>query len=413
MSDRSVIEEIARVNQGRKPRWVTEKYRRMRQDVFAFFRGTDHLFARTWASGARPIDPGPDVLICGDLHLENFGAYCAEDGTFLFDVNDFDEALVAPCGFDLTRCVASILLAADVWRLSPVQAERVALAYLHRYRAAVATMAEPGTEREMRYETAHGPVHKLLGRAAANTQSMLLASQTRLDKDGKPRIRRRGGLHPPVGQRRAQQICEAVKQYGVDQHRPDVYRVLDVSRRIAGIGSLGVRRYLALIHGQGAPDGYRIVDLKEATPSSVLPFLHKTGLEPWADDLHRVVDVQRILQSRPPAGLAPVAIDGRGYRMREMVPAENRTSLDQFRRSTSKLGRAVIIAGKITGWSHSRGARWIGPDRVAELVRWTNSAALDAVLASAVRHATHARRDYHVFCHAFEKYGYPLMANDR
>ena len=48
-----------------------------------------------------PLDLGPAILQCGDLHLENFGAYQTDDGEFRFDINDFDEALVAPCSLDL------------------------------------------------------------------------------------------------------------------------------------------------------------------------------------------------------------------------------------------------------------------------------------------------------------------------
>jgi hypothetical protein len=123
---RSVAEEIAENNRDRKPKLVELKLRRMAQDPFAFFRGTDHLFANQWPRLAPP-DVGPSVLICGDLHLENFGAYRAGDGTFLYDINDFDEALVAPCSLDLVRCATSILLGAQIWKHTPMQALRTLL----------------------------------------------------------------------------------------------------------------------------------------------------------------------------------------------------------------------------------------------------------------------------------------------
>ncbi|MBV8556324.1 MAG: DUF2252 family protein, partial [Planctomycetaceae bacterium] len=81
-----VVDEILRYNRDRKPRLVRLKLQRMDQDAFAFFRGTDHLFARAWPE-LRPPDVGPSILICGDLHLENFGAYRTDDGEFLYDIN--------------------------------------------------------------------------------------------------------------------------------------------------------------------------------------------------------------------------------------------------------------------------------------------------------------------------------------
>jgi hypothetical protein len=89
--------------------------------------------------------------------------------------------------------------------------------------------------------------------------------------------------------------------------------------------------------------------------------------------------------------------------MREMVPAEHRTSLDRYRERTTRLARAVLVAGRITGWSQVRGARFVGPEVVSDFVRWAAGPGRDAVLAAAVRHATRARRDYSAFCAAFDR----------
>src|SRR5947209_9295104 len=160
-SQASVVAEILESNRGRKPSLVRLKLRRMAKDPFAFFRGTDHLFATHWARLAPP-DVGPSVLICGDLHLENFGAYRAADGDYLYDINDFDEALVAPCSLDLVRCTTSILLAAQNWKYTPVQAMRNLLAFLDRYRTTVAKSVRTGHVGEMAAGTARGPVWGLL-----------------------------------------------------------------------------------------------------------------------------------------------------------------------------------------------------------------------------------------------------------
>ena len=88
-----IVDEILRFNEGRIEERLTLKYELMSQNVFAFFRGTDHLYARRWPR-VRPADLGPSILQCGDLHLENFRAYETDDGDFRYDVNDFDEAIV-------------------------------------------------------------------------------------------------------------------------------------------------------------------------------------------------------------------------------------------------------------------------------------------------------------------------------
>src|SRR5260370_34497115 len=98
-SDKPVFEAIGEFNADREPDRVKRKLERLDEGVFPFFRGTDHLFGRPWAT-LQPEDPGPPILCCGDLHAENFGAYETEEGDFRFAINDFDEALVAPCSFD-------------------------------------------------------------------------------------------------------------------------------------------------------------------------------------------------------------------------------------------------------------------------------------------------------------------------
>jgi uncharacterized protein (DUF2252 family) len=77
----SVVEQILRFNHDRKRAWLKIKYARMAENAFAFFRGTNHLYAARWPRMG-PADHGPNLLICGDLHLDNFGAYRSDAGDF-------------------------------------------------------------------------------------------------------------------------------------------------------------------------------------------------------------------------------------------------------------------------------------------------------------------------------------------
>src|SRR5207302_4813967 len=102
------------VGDGRDPVWLRAKLERLCASPFGFLRGTFHLFAADWPTlGDDPLAPGDDSPIVGDLHLENFGAYRAADGRFVFDVNDFDETAAGPPALDLGRVATSFLLADD------------------------------------------------------------------------------------------------------------------------------------------------------------------------------------------------------------------------------------------------------------------------------------------------------------
>jgi uncharacterized protein (DUF2252 family) len=92
----NLVERLQVFNQGRDPQLLVLKYQTMRTDVFAFFRGTCHLFYEDWPANSS-LNEAPPVWICGDFHLQNLGSYKADNRLAYFNINDFDEATLAPC----------------------------------------------------------------------------------------------------------------------------------------------------------------------------------------------------------------------------------------------------------------------------------------------------------------------------
>jgi uncharacterized protein (DUF2252 family) len=395
-SDTGVLAAILEFNRDREPGLVRLKLRKMRADPFTFFRGADHLFCQDWRE-LRPLDVGPDVLISGDLHLENFGAHRTTEGDFRYDVNDFDEAVVAPCSFDVVRCSTSIILASEQWKLKPSQATGMALAYLENYREAVLKAVETRSVHEIVPHGGHGPIQEILGSTAISTQAQLLKAKTRRKASGRPLIRRTD-MVVDVSRKRFDQVASALESHGQRLGKPDPFKVHDLVFRIAGVGSLGVRRYLALVEGAGPPDGYHLLDIKECSPSAVVACATDTLVDIEDDEARRVVLSQTILQRNAAVGLDVLKIGQRSYRMREMIPAENRSSLDRFKERPERLRRAVERAGRLTASSQLRGARFKrGHDRWPELARWAEGSSLDAVLAAAARFTERTNRQHAEF----------------
>jgi uncharacterized protein (DUF2252 family) len=408
----STVDEILRFNRHRKRDLLKIKFARMAENVFAFFRGTDHLFASHWPA-LHPDAVGPAILICGDLHLENFGAYQTDDREFRYDVNDFDEALVGPCSLDLVRCTTSILLAAEVWNVSPVQASGIALDYLTSYRGAIHEAVRTGTIGEIAPGQGDGPIWDLLGETALGVQSQLLDHHTERSAHGERRILRSDDKHPDIGDRKAKLVQDAVEAYGQRTKTPKTYRVLDVTGRIGGIGSLGLRRYTVLIAGGDTPDTNRLLDVKEATASSVLSCSTCSQPDTGGNDAVRIVRAQCQLQSKPTAGLAAIDIDASHYRMREMVPDENRSKLDRLQRNPEKLRLAVGVVGQVTAWSQLRGCRSGQSDAERQLAAWVDSPALDALLPAAVRYADISSRDFQSFREAYADHHFERHLRER
>jgi len=112
----SVRARIDAYNADRIPELVERKYEKMTKDPFVFFRGTAHLFWEDWPSAAHGLDDAPLAWSCGDLHLENFGSYRGENRLAYFDLNDFDDAALAPATRDPARFLVTVFAGlADGW----------------------------------------------------------------------------------------------------------------------------------------------------------------------------------------------------------------------------------------------------------------------------------------------------------
>ncbi len=120
MNRLSVPDRIRLYNADRNPRFVTYKYAAMRENVFRFFRGTSHLFNDDL--GAEPlIGQAPRTWNVGDLHIENFGSFKADNRVAYFDLNDFDESILAPNLADLARITCSLFVAGSTLELNEAE----------------------------------------------------------------------------------------------------------------------------------------------------------------------------------------------------------------------------------------------------------------------------------------------------
>jgi hypothetical protein len=90
---------------------LSEKHCKMRYDPFQFLRGTYYRWAETILLVCPDLAHTPTTLAVGDIHLENFGTWRDEDGRVIWGVNDFDEAAEMPYVLDLVRLATSAALA--------------------------------------------------------------------------------------------------------------------------------------------------------------------------------------------------------------------------------------------------------------------------------------------------------------
>ena len=252
----NVVKTIRGFNAGRDPERLAMKYANLRASPFVFLRGTCHLFYDRLSAGAL-FSKAPAAWLCGDAHLENFGSYKGDNRLVYFDLNDFDEAALAPVTWELVRFLSSILVAGEGLCQSTADAEVLCRTFLDSY-AATLTL---GKARWVERDTAGGLVKELLDTLKARTRPAFL--DRRSDRKSRRRLIRCDGKHAlQATDAQRERVTKLIGTFAASQENPDFFKVLDVARRIAGTGSLGLERYIVLIEGKGSPDANFLLDLK-------------------------------------------------------------------------------------------------------------------------------------------------------
>jgi hypothetical protein len=201
------------------------KHDLMQGDPFGFLRATYYRWLQQSAKVLDATTAGPRVLGVGDLHLENFGTWRDGEGRLAWGINDFDEAHALPYTHDLVRLAASALIAIDAAQLY-VGARRACREILTGYAEAMAAeLAKPfvlegqnTTLRDIAYSDRREPAKFWKGLQALRA------------------------VQPPEDVR-------ALLLANLPAGSPEV----SFRRRMAGAGSLGLPRYVALRERDRSP----------------------------------------------------------------------------------------------------------------------------------------------------------------
>lgn len=370
-----VIREMERVNGQLHLRDRKKKYKRMAESPFAFYRGTAHLFYHDLALENLPEQSrytGEDTLswVMGDLHINNFGAFCDADDEVVYDLNDFDEAWVAPYVFDVWRGAASLCLQAEENGFDEDQMRRTVHAFCLRYLAVLADYAKaPADHRyaQVTAKTSDGVMRAFLEDAEKqNSRAKMLNDWTVMGPDGRRRFKEHKKLKP-CGEDDKVIIIEAVKRYQTHlnselKDHPHYFKVYDVAQRTkAGVGSYGTPRYYVLVRGEtDNPDEDHILDVKEQGLPSFFHFLprseQKQLLALFDEDRagFRVAMAQRAMLRDPDPTLGGMTILGRSFSVRERSPFKESLELNELD-NFQDFSAMADHWGTILGTAHARG----------------------------------------------------------
>lgn len=381
-------QRIEAFNHGRDAERLAIKYQAMRHDSFAFLRGTDHLFYADWPQNFI-LNDAPLAWICGDLHLENFGTYRGDNRLTYFDINDFDEALLAPCTWDLTRFLCSLLVAAKTLDIEESQVIALCLDFLRHYSRELRECKPRWIERS----TATGMIRDLLKNLKHRSHTDLLQERT-VKQDGQRSLKRDDRKVMETSAADQQRIKSLIAQFAAMQPNPEFFTVLDVAKRIAGLGSLGLERYVVLIKGSKQ---HYLLDMKYQPGSSLAPYA-VVPQPAWKNEAERVVKLQHRGQAIAPAFLAAIQDGDRSYLIKELMPSQDRLKLEHWHGKFQRLEKVVNSMAHLVAWLHIRTGGWQG-SAIAD--QWqafgSRSDWQDAVLDYALSYSRQVHSDWLTF----------------
>ncbi|BCW71088.1 DUF2252 domain-containing protein [Arthrobacter sp. NicSoilB8] len=310
---------------------VPVRHGRMMVSPFTFYRGAAKIMAADLKDTPRA---GLIAQLCGDAHLSNFGVFASPERNLLFDLNDFDETLPGPFEYDVKRMSASFTIAARNNAFTQDETRDMTLTAVRAYREAMAQFAQMRTldiwyaklseeqlmkAMELAVSAQKGKAQKKTAEgmektaranvAKAHTRDSLQALAKLGERvDGRYRIvsqppivipaRELGASFGMSADELEHVIRVQLRSYRASlpddrRHLLERFEIIDVARKVVGVGSVGTRAFIALLQGRD-PEDPLFLQVKEATRSVLEDHLPKSRFKQPGE---RVVQGQRMMQA--------------------------------------------------------------------------------------------------------------------
>ena len=408
-----LLEEQAK---SRVPELVPVRRGRMMVSPFTFYRGAALPMASDLSH--TPVS-GLAVQACGDAHLSNFGIFGSAERRLVFDVNDFDETTPGPWEWDVKRLAASLEVAGRGNGFGGRDRREIVTAAVASYRQAMRTFATM-TNLDIWY--AHADLDDLRaqldsqmkarqrkmvdkGMAKARTRDSMqeVAKLTHL-VDGRPKIIADPPLLVPITDLLPKQMDQAAFEAQIQdllakyrrtletdrRYLLETFEYADMARKVVGVGSVGTRCWIILLHGRDESDPL-FLQIKEAEASVLSRFV---GASKYTNMGQRVVAGQRLMQASSDIFLGwqrtEAGLDGkqRDFYIRQLRDWKYSIAIEAL------IPRGMRIYGELCGWTLARAHARSG-DRIAIAAYLGGSDVFDqAITRFAAAYADQNERDH-------------------
>jgi len=436
---RSPVDLLEGQNTSREQDLVPVRHGRMMVSPFTFYRGA----ARVMAEDLKDTPTaGLIVQLCGDAHLSNFGVFGSPERRLVFDLNDFDETLPGPFEWDVKRMAASFVVAARDNAFTPEEGRAAALASATAYREAMAEFARQGTM-DIWYASLDEDKIKAAVLDATKTATKSMGTKSKADGDrarmarlaqkrvemaaakahtrdsmqalsklgepydGRYRIVNQPPIVIPLRDLAPELTPDHLSKLIREQFtayraslQPDMrhllghFEVVDVARKVVGVGSVGTRCFIVLLQGRDATDPL-FLQVKEATTSVLEEHLPRSR---YRQHGQRVVQGQKLMQATSDIylGWARGVDTTRHFYWRQLRDMKGSVVIEEM----TPLG--LTLYGQLCGWTMARAHARSG-DPVAIAAYLGRGDTFDrAITDFSERYADQNERDYREFTAAIK-----------
>jgi uncharacterized protein (DUF2252 family) len=368
----------------------------------------------------------------------NFGVFASPERQLLFDLNDFDETLPGPFEYDVKRMAASVTIAARDNGFAKADVQSSTLAAVTAYREAMSSFgqmrtmdiwyshldeddvmhairgsvkdAKPNKQRKAQKVAKRAANNvELIGRKARTRDSMQALSQLGELVDGHYRIASKPPLVIPARElastydmspdRAAATVQQQFREYRASlqddrRHLLERFQVIDMARKVVGVGSVGTRAFIVLLQGRDAKDPL-FLQVKEATASVLETSLRRSR---YRQPGERVVQGQRMMQAFSDIylGWGGNKEASRYYYWRQLRDMKESAAVETMRPT------GFLFYARMCAWTLARAHARSG-DPVAMATYIGGSDRFDRAIADfADRYADQNERDYKAFLKAIK-----------
>jgi uncharacterized protein (DUF2252 family) len=410
------------------------KHKTMASNPFRFFRGSAQIFYHDIAEGVLKLPKQlssllPHVMVMGDCHVSNFGFFTEEgshDETVIFGPNDFDDACVGSCLWDLVRFCTSLSLSAEYCRgievgkytseetiESPLTAasESETKAAIRQFLYSYVDTCEDLHRDQLKHhhvikrfakDSVLYPFWKKAKKRAVggkhfSTKSALAKAIDNIDE--KPAFKTLPKKFVRLSDDFYAEVEQQLSPY-VDDH------ILDIVQRIgSGTGSVNMKRYYLLVGPKNVnasdPDELalcHVVEVKKQREAAPLSYFKNNSPINRLTPAHLTVVCKRRMQRRPDLILDDVEWDNQHFLVRSRHHAKVGIKPEDigFRQSKNAIGlvQYAAVCGEALALAHSRADR--RSTRFEKVVASQLPNYLEELVSNSIKYAEQVKRDWEI-----------------